>query len=149
MAVTDEKANDLAENRMVGPFRGGEELFKMPEEENIRPWYYTWSLMCRYFPQGCNLLKFNTLEDKNIRFSVAEFNGKITFAAVNFGDTDKKINLKLPRSVKNGKMYIYEENNRPVDKDNLPIPVKTGINIKKDFSFELKAQSFALITNLD
>ncbi|VBB45839.1 conserved hypothetical protein [uncultured Paludibacter sp.] len=127
----------------------GEELFKMPEEENIRPWYYTWSLMCRYFPQGCNLLKFNTLEDKNIRFSVAEFNGKITFAAVNFGDTDKKINLKLPRSVKNGKMYIYEENNRPVDKDNLPIPVKTGINIKKDFSFELKAQSFALITNLD
>lgn len=105
--------------------------------------------MCRYFPRDGNLLKCDVPENKNIRFSVAEINGKMTVAVVNFGNTDEKIKLQIPRWMKNSKMYIYEENNRPVDKDGLPVPVKTAINIKKDFSFELKAQSFVLITNLD
>lgn len=34
----------------------------------LRPWYYTWQLMCRYFPRGAKILKMTELEGrKDIR----------------------------------------------------------------------------------
>lgn len=30
----------------------GEEVFGDASQEELRPWYYTWSLMCRHFPAG-------------------------------------------------------------------------------------------------
>lgn len=34
----------------------------------LRPWYYTWQLMCRYFPRGAQILKMSELEGrKDIR----------------------------------------------------------------------------------
>ena len=34
----------------------GEEVFGDASQEELRPWYYTWSLMCRHFPAGCDVL---------------------------------------------------------------------------------------------
>lgn len=34
----------------------GEEVFGDASQEELRPWYYTWSLMCRHFPAGCDIL---------------------------------------------------------------------------------------------
>lgn len=34
----------------------------------LRPWYYTWQLMCRYFPRGAKILKMSELEGhKDVR----------------------------------------------------------------------------------
>lgn len=30
----------------------------------LRPWYYTWQLMCRYFPRGAKILKMSELEGR-------------------------------------------------------------------------------------
>ena len=127
----------------------GKEVFDKPNEENIRPWFYTWSLMCRNFQTGANILKCDNPGNKDIRITAAQLNGKMVIAAVNIGQHDYSINLKMPHAMPNSKLYVYQENSRLTDSDGLPIPTIEGINIKINYSIELKAQSFILLTNIN
>jgi len=127
----------------------GKKVFGKPDEEDIRPWYYTWSLMCRYFQTGANILKCNNQYNKDVRVTAAELNGKLVITAVNTGKKNYTINLKTPHSMLNSSLYIYQENHRPVDSDGLPLPTKKGIDLKSAYSIKLKAQSFILLTNIN
>ena len=51
----------------------------------LRPWYYTWQLMCRYFPRGAKILKMTELEGrKDIRILGARIGSEdYSFVAVN------------------------------------------------------------------
>lgn len=127
----------------------GKEVFGKPDEENIRPWYYTWSLMCRYFQTGANILKCNYPTNSSVRITAAELNGKIVIAAVNVGKTDLNITLKLPYAMPSSILYVYQEKIRPTDSTGLPIPAKKGLNVKKQYSIDLQSQSFVLLTNIN
>jgi len=127
----------------------GKEVFGKPEEENIRPWFYTWSLMCRNFKTGANILKCSDPENNDIRITAAELDGKVVIAVVNVGKKDYTLNLKTPRSMPDCSLYQYQENNRPVDSNGLPVPVKQGLQVKSTFTVEMKAQSFVLLTNIN
>lgn len=127
----------------------GEEVFGKPEEEEIRPWFYTWSLMCRYFPAGTDILRSSVSStDKDIYVVAGQYNGKQTVAMVNVGNKDKEIRLLLPQPMENASLYIYEEENQPKDTDGFPIPMKKGLKLK-EYSALLKAQSFVLLTNIN
>lgn len=127
----------------------GEEVFNDPSEEEIRPWYYTWALMCRYFPSGSDILKSELNSDNNLRVAAAVHNGRYVLAAVNVGEKDKELSVSFPEKIENLSLYVYEEDQRPVNKDGHPIPVKTGINIGNRFETKIKAQSFILLTNME
>lgn len=127
----------------------GSEVFQDPSQEEIRPWYYTWSLMCRYFPKGANILKTTVDRTQGVYVVAAEQNGKQVFAAVNIGNTDKKLYIELPVNMKNASLYVYEEDTRKINGEGLPLPVKTGLEIGKSYQTTLKAQSFILFTNMD
>jgi hypothetical protein len=127
----------------------GAEVFDDPEQENIRPWFYTWSLMCRYFPAGATILKTNIDRTQGIFAAVAEYGGQYTAAFVNVGDSDKDIKLILPAVMEKASLYVYEENNRPANADGHPVPVKSDMKISKNYQIALKAQSFQLITNME
>lgn len=126
----------------------GKEVFGKAEEENIRPWYYTWSLMCRYFPAGSNILKCNYTTNNDVRIIAAKSNGKITIAAVNVGKMDRVLNLKMSNNMSGCKMYVYQENYKPTNSDGLPIPAKKNMDLKKNYSLDLKANSFVMLTNI-
>lgn len=51
----------------------------------LRPWYYTWQLMCRYFPRGAQILKMTELEGrKDIRILGARIDdGDYSFVVIN------------------------------------------------------------------
>lgn len=127
----------------------GKEVFGKPDEENIRPWYYTWSLMCRNFQTGANILKCTYPDNKDIRITAAELNGKIVIAAVNVGNNDYSVRLKVPLAMPNSSLYVYQENNRLTDEDGLPLPAIKGLNVKGSYLVELKKQSFILLTNIN
>jgi hypothetical protein len=127
----------------------GEEVFNDPSQEEIRPWYYTWSLMCRYFPTGSNILKTIIDRTQGVYAAAGEHNGKYVFAAVNIGNEDKDIDITLPASIKNASLYVYEENNRKTNNIGHPVPSQTGINIGKAYKTTLNAQSFILLTDMD
>lgn len=127
----------------------GEEVFGKPEEEEIRPWFYTWSLMCRYFPAGSDILKTTLTDTKAGVYAVTgRSGGKLTTAVVNVGDEDKTVTINLPHPHNNASIYIYEENNMPKDTHGFPVPLSRNINIDNKYNTVLKAQSFILITEL-
>ena len=126
----------------------GEEVFNKPDEEEIRPLYYTWSLMCRYFPKGINIVKTTRTVDDGIFAVAGRYNGKYTIALVNISDTDKYVKMSFAEPIKNVAKYVYKENHLNVDKNGFPLPVETGFRLKNRKKTLVPAQSFILFTNL-
>jgi hypothetical protein len=126
----------------------GEEVFGMTEEEQIRPWFYSWSLMCRYFPNGTDIVKVDYDENPGVRIVSGKYQDKRTIALVNFSYEDYDVSLSLPEVMENSKMYVYIEPDKKKDSNGFPSPVHSDMEIGKDFSFTIKNQSFVLLTNI-
>ena len=127
----------------------GEEVFNDPSQENIRPWYYTWALMCRYFPPGCDILKINGELPNNIKAVASESDLGYTIALVNFGDEDTPIEITPRNEMMDTKIYLYTDNDRKTNESGHPIPIQNKIDIKGKYLFKLKSQSFMLLTNIN
>lgn len=126
----------------------GEEVFNAPEEEEIRPWYYTWALMCRYFPAGCRILKIAHDRSQGIYAVAGEHEGKQVLAVVNVSDADKRLHIRLPGKWENMTRYLYREGNMKTDENGYPVPVQTGLTLDGGYQTVLKAQTFILLTNM-
>ncbi|MDD3507290.1 MAG: hypothetical protein PHY27_02555 [Parabacteroides sp.] len=128
----------------------GKEVFNKPEEEQIRPWFYTWSLMCRYFQPGSDILKSKVdTADKDIYTVAARHNDKHVVALVNVGDKDKVVTISLPFEMKQADLYLYQENNMQKDSDGFPVPAISDLKIDHSYKATLKARSFVLITDMN
>lgn len=127
----------------------GEEVFSSPEEEEIRPWFYTWSLMCRYFPAGSDILTLSYTPVEGIRMVAAEKDGNLTVAMVNTGNEDKSVALRLPHDIENASIYVYSEEKMSRDNEGMPVPIAASTNIRENYTLNLKAQSFCLITGIN
>ena len=138
----------------------GSEKFDKPDDENIRPWFYPMSLMCRYFPQGTKIFDVALPYKKGLRAVAGEKDGKYTIAIVNSNFTTYEINLKMDNgallTALNSFRYISGKGASFVgktdidgfaapDETNLTIDFKTG----KAKTVSVPAQSFLLFTNMD
>ena len=127
----------------------GSEVFNKPEEEELRPLFYTWSLMCRYFPGGTDILESVTSPNNHHLHVVAGiYNNKISIALANVGNTDQTIQLKLPRVMKNISLYVYESEKCPKDSLGFPVVEQQMDELECTSKFLIKANSFRLITEL-
>jgi len=131
----------------------GTEICNKPADENIRPWFYTWSLMSRYFPQGTTIVASDTTGITGLRLVAGISDGGVSVAIVNNSSVDQKINLKLNKTMasKPFKKYIYSESLRPANTDNFPVPQHTDIHIKRPYiiAVDIPANSFILYTTLN
>ncbi|MDR0542795.1 MAG: hypothetical protein LBH19_11390 [Dysgonamonadaceae bacterium] len=120
----------------------GEEVFNDASQEEVRPWYYTWSLMCRYFPAGSSILKTTFDRTQGVYIAAAERNGQYTVAAVNVDDSDKQLNISIPfPNQEKASLFVYE--------DEQAIPVQSVVEWKSAMNTKIKSQSFVLITNME
>lgn len=126
----------------------GEEVFSSPEEEEPRPWFYSWSLMCRYFPAGSDILRLSYKPHNGVRIVAARKNGDMTVAMVNTSTEDKSVALQLPHAMNNATVFEYSRESMMKDDDGLPIPLDDKVNIRDSYRLNLKAQSFILITQI-
>jgi len=129
----------------------GTELCNNPADENIRPWFYTWSLMCRYFPQGINIVtSVPSQADRVLTVSGFDKRG-ITIAMVNLSAKERDICINIP--VKGYKQdfrqYIYSENLRPVNNDGFPVSVRKISASRGKLETRIPANSFILFTSFD
>lgn len=128
----------------------GEEVFDRPGEEEIRPWYYTWSLMCRYFPQGTNVLEVKGDYPQEVRVVAGENNGDYTFGIVNVSDKDVEFHIQqFPFEGQEVKKYIFSEDNRPKDHNGFPEASKTGLELTDNRKMKVEKQSFMLLTTFE
>lgn len=131
----------------------GEELTGIASEEDIRPWFFTWSLMCRYFTPGMDI--YNELDSSaypNLRIIAGKGKEGSTIAILNASESAYEFNLKMDM---NGDseldIYNYAPGGYKVDEDSFPIPEgQTNIAKVKEGKEVIKMapRSFKLLTNV-
>ena len=128
----------------------GTELCNKPADENLRPWFYTWSLMCRFFPSGMNIAQSEVPEGCPVRV-VAGFIGKsLSVALLNNSEKDQIISLKgigMP-AVQEWSRYLYIDGKRTTDENGFPVPAGTMKGKSSAYTLCVPAKSFILLTNL-
>lgn len=127
----------------------GEEVFNDPSQEEIRPWYYTWALMCRYFPARSDILRITGKLPEHVKAVASKTDLGSTIALVNFGHEDASIELLLEKEMIDAKMYLYKENDRKTNEFGHPVPTRSGINITGKYLVKLESQSFILLTDIN
>ena len=138
----------------------GSEKFENADDENIRPWFYTTSLLCRYFPRGAKIHSVSLPDKYGLRAVTGEFNGRYTIAIVNSHKVSYTINLKMLKGTyfENMKIYKYLSGEgvkftAKTDQDGFALPESSGEKIDltngNSFSVVMPAQSFYLMTNIE
>ncbi len=128
----------------------GTELCNKPEDENLRPWFYTWSLMCRFFPSGMTLASSEVPDGCPLRIVSGTLDGQFSFAILNNSEQEQTIYLSGSEisQMKNWDEYRYIDGERAVDANGFPIPVKSSEGKLAGKSWLIPAKSFVLLTNL-
>ena len=128
----------------------GTEICNNPDDENIRPWFYSWSLLCRYFPPGYTIIETDTTGIEGLRLTAAEHNGDMTIALVNNSIIDNDLVLAIPKNItKKFKKYEYIEHDKLKDENGFPVPTEQGIKRKALKKIHVPANSFVLLTTID
>lgn len=137
----------------------GSEKFNNPSDENIRPWFYPMSLLCRYFPNGTRIFSINLPNKFGVRAIAGEKDGKYTIAIVNSHAVSSSINLRMQERVelKNAKVFEYRSQEGAAfigntNENGFAEPKEVqNINLKGDNykHMDIPAKSFYLITNMD
>lgn len=138
----------------------GAEKFENQSDENVRPWFYTMSLMCRYFPQGTTIYQVSLPDKVGLRAIAGKKDGRYTIAIVNSHTVSYSVNLRMDAGVtlSNVKVYTYQSGKNEVftgalDANGFAKPVSSGesINLQGEAfrKLDVPGQSFCLITNMD
>jgi hypothetical protein len=88
-----------------------------PEDANLRPWFYPWSLMSRYFPRGCTIIASKQPYPFGLRTLAARIGeNSHTVCLVNDSDKPCEVNLKSATPIR-GRLrhYEYSESSRLTD----------------------------------
>ena len=125
----------------------------------LRPWFYTWSLLCRYLPAGSKMYAPpNTVPD--VRLLQAQLpkeadgtGGGWTFVLVNRGTSATDVTLTAPTGTVTWHQYAYQKSLEPQGNprsvpDGFPLPTKT-FNARFDegaTKISVPADSMVLLT---
>ena len=112
----------------------GAEVFGDPSQEEVRPWYYTWSLMCRHFPAGSKILEQEGDLPENVASTAAQLpDGSYSVAFVNYGSESHPIDLKLPVSFEGYSLQTYHSGleKKPVSNGRFVLPAQTFAIVSK------------------
>ncbi|MEF9924855.1 MAG: hypothetical protein RR854_09830, partial [Muribaculaceae bacterium] len=122
----------------------------------LRPWYYTWQLMCRYFPSKAKILKMSEIENrKDLRILGARIgDNDYSFAIVNrrMDGSSKTQTITLKADAGTNTFYLYEFNrNQCGNGIDLSLPFKTVQvdNLKQNgITVEVPMETGVLVTTL-
>ncbi len=130
----------------------GEEQFGA-DEENVRPWYYAWSLVTKYIPAGSKIYKTEVSGDKNIKAVISEKEGKYMLAVVNVSKDEKFVKLESQNVSQSAgyKRFIYSEKTLKKEGDHnlLPNDENLTLDLSEGEQFTMPGESLIVYTNFD
>lgn len=124
------------------------------DDFNLRPWFYTWSLLCRLFPRRSQTLAVDATGDCACRIAATRLplGRGLSFAVVNESDTARTVTLVMPldRPVTLHE-YRYFAANRPTDNRGFPMvsAVHKDVALAPGFRVELPAMGVVFLTTQD
>ncbi|MDD2961932.1 MAG: hypothetical protein PHR45_07640 [Muribaculaceae bacterium] len=145
--------DDLDKQKRWGFWNSIAEQKENPEEANIRPWFYTWSLMSRNIPKGSKIIHSGSFRNQNINCVAAITpSGDLTFAISNTADFAQDVTLQIPNVANKPTMckYVYFENDYPVDKKGFPVAKEKieNIDLINGLNISFPSKGFILLTTI-
>lgn len=130
----------------------GDEYFGIKEEE-VRPWFYAWSLLTKYMPSGSQVFKVTVTGNPNVKAIAVTKGDKYMIAVVNVSLKETKISLtttELP-ILNNMKQFIYAKGKLLLEGDHVLLPSKKGfeLNLKKNIKEVIPAEGIIVLTNFE
>ena len=122
----------------------------------LRPWYYTWQLMCRYFPADAKVLKMSEMDGKkDLRIAGARIGvNDYSFVVVNRRNSaeSKLQTVTFKATGQNKTFYVYTYSRQYYGNGielSLPYIVKTTNSLENDgITIDVPLESGVLITTL-
>lgn len=137
----------------------GAEKFGNANDENIRPWFFPVSLLCRYMPKDAYAYKANVPAQYGLKAIGASKGGKYTYIISNCSTTTYEINLKsqFNHVLSGTKLYCYRAFNGSNyegarDTNGLPVPYSTetiDFTNNKGYPMTIVGNSVVVVTNMD
>ena len=124
-----------------------------PEDMNLRPWFYTWSLLSRSFPPGCTTLKTSDSSAPGLRTLAAKMaGGNLSIALVNDSDIPQEVRVTVPDFKNHAGLlrYNYFPEDRPTDTNGFPRPkefLRDG-ELLSGWNVSLPARSVVIVTSI-
>lgn len=129
----------------------GDEVYDA-EHEKVRPWFYAWSLLCRYIPRGTDFYTVNISGQDGIKAVAGVHEGKRTIAVVNVSREERVVKLTSENMSDMDKVrkYIYGEDLFVTEGDCTMHPVATDMDFSpsKGEILTLPGESMILLTEL-
>ncbi|MFC4913740.1 hypothetical protein [Actinomadura gamaensis] len=125
---------------------GGQDGYPASDAD-LRPWYYTWSLLSRCFPRGSRVLAVPGTGVTGVRATAALLpGGHLSIAVVNDTDQAHKLSVNVPGITSSLVEYRYFANDRPADAQGFPKPKRhvTG----PTFTADLPSRGVVILTTL-
>ena len=123
-----------------------------PEDANLRPWFFSWSLMARSFPPGCTTFTTSGSNIAGSRTLAAISGTDYSLALVNDSTTPQEIHVTVPDSPKIPQLlrYNYFPDDRLVDKDGFPQPraILQNADLSAGLNVNLPARSVVIFTSI-
>lgn len=129
--------------------------FNQPEEENIRPHFYTWSLMTHLFPRHSSIIESNVDETINGLRTVGmkDANGNITYAIINDSNSPLKITVTDNGNQLRNTIYEYRyfDDERIVDKNGYPLinTIHENVDFGEGMMIELPSAGVVFLSTID
>jgi hypothetical protein len=122
----------------------------------LRPWYYTWSVLARSFPAGSQALVVPSSRMPGLRVAAATIPSAaghdVSIAAVNDSDSPRSITLSMPSVVGSLTMarYDYFANDRPTDVAGFPVPatVLPSVALSAGVTLRLASRGMVVLSSL-
>ena len=127
----------------------GDEIFGAAQER-VRPWYYAWSLLCRYLQPGTDFHSVEVQGADGVRAIAAVKDGLRTLAVVNVAREPRVVRLECPGwgRMERATRYLYGEGLMCTEGDHLLLPDATGlrIDLTAGAQYKLPGESMILLT---
>ncbi len=125
-----------------------------PSDFNIRPWFYTWSLMSRLFPRGSQIVYSSAPSLARFRnvAGVLSKDGKrlVSIMLVNDDNRSRTVTVNVPSAGRNVtlEVYHYFRNDRPINKMGFPVPaaIMRHVNLRKGLRLDLPSLGVIFLT---
>jgi hypothetical protein len=127
----------------------GTELHNNPADENIRPWYYAWSWLCKFMPQNTVLYEVDQPANAGCQVLFAKSGQDYTVYLVNTSEKDEQVCLQAPNvTLLNFNQLIYNEKYAKTKTPYHTIKIKKA-DLKKGIPVDLPAQTFIVLTSMN
>ena len=129
----------------------GNELFNNPDDENLRPHFYTYSLLTRYMQNGTKVFKVDVPRRTGLDAIAVEKDGKYMIAINNIHKDDYEIMLSIDNlaELNELKQFLFKKENRKQDANGYPLPEKENMSFKSGEKLTIAGQTLVLLTNMD